>query len=136
MEYNLKDKIEVNNEFISDLTAKSWQEVEALQQQIANIDMSTRLGNEVVKALRSVCTGYYVLIGCLEALTEAEETDTIEDKPEGILDEPVLDTDDSEDFLTAPIVKEASADFEPFEYFVDFDEPTGLPLADEDLYNI
>ena len=105
MEYNLKDKIEVNNEFISDLTTKSWQEVEALQQQIANIDMSTRLGNEVAKALRSVCTGYYVLIGCLEALTDTEETEIVEDKPEKPLDEPVLDMDDSEDFLTAPIAK-------------------------------
>jgi hypothetical protein len=134
MEYNLKDKIEVNNEFISDLTTKSWQEVETLQQQIANIDMSTRLGNEVAKALRSVCTGYYVLIGCLEALTETDETDIIEDKPEDTLDEPVLDIDDSEDFLTAPIAKEVSNDFEPFEYFVDFDEPTGEPLTDKDLY--
>ena len=134
MEYNLKDKIEVNNEFISDLTTKSWQEVEALQQQIANIDMSTRLGNEVAKALRSVCTGYYVLIGCLETLTDTEETEIVEDKPEETLDEPVLYMDDSEDFLAAPIVKEVSNDFEPFEYFVDFDEPTGEPLTDKDLY--
>lgn len=134
MEYNLKDKIEVNNEFVSDLTTKSWQEVEALQQQIANIDMSTRLGNEVAKALRSVCTSYYVLIGRLEALVETDETDIIEDKMEDTLDEPVLDMDDSEDFLTAPIAKEISNDFEPFEYFVDFDEPMGEPLTDKDLY--
>ena len=33
------------------------------------------------------------------------------------------------------IVKNVPADFEAFEYFVDFDEPEGEALTDDDLYN-
>lgn len=147
-EYNLKDKIIVNDEFLTDLIAKSWHEADAIQQQINNIDTSTKLGIEVAALLKSLCTSYYVLTGCLENLSDATPdeplvintnaitVDTLPDEP--IQDEPKIANTDPEfydDFLTGTIpVAKHEKDFEPFEYFVDFDEPTGAPLSDEDLY--
>ena len=144
MEYNLKDKIEVTEEFLNDLIAKNWQETEALQQQIANIDTSTRLGAEVAKILKNTCTNYYVLIGCLETLAEnpnAEferqsqeaEQETAEDvaEPVSTIDNKIVS--DEPNILQVNDVK-AGVDFEPFEYFVDFDEPSGAPISDQDLY--
>lgn len=144
MEYSLKDKIEVTEEFLTDLIAKNWQETEALQQQIANIDTSTRLGAEVAKILKNTCTNYYVLIGCLETLAEnpnAEferqsqeaEQETAEDvaEPVSTIDNKIVS--DEPNILQVNDV-EAGVNFEPFEYFVDFDEPSGAPISDQDLY--
>lgn len=148
MEYNLKDKIEVTEEFLTDLINKNWQEVEALQQQIANIDTSSKLGIDVVKLLRNTCTNYYVLIGCLETLVENPETELevheqeteSEAEPEAINNDAaaeltVEDTVETEGPEAVQIDStETTADFEPFEYFVDFDEPYGAPVTDQDLY--
>ena len=76
MQYNLKDKIEVTTEFLNELITKSWQEVDAIQQQITNIDSTSQLGADVSKLLKNVCTSYYTLIGCLE--DALEEPSTIE----------------------------------------------------------
>ena len=35
--YNLKDKILITKDFLNELEAKGWQEIEYLQAQIANI---------------------------------------------------------------------------------------------------
>jgi hypothetical protein len=141
MEYNLKDKIEVTEEFLNDLIAKNWQEVEALQQQIANIDTSSKLGAYVAKLLKNTCTNYYVLIGCLETLIENPEAELEvheqETKPEAINDittaDPTVDNVIEPEALQVTTIK-TNADFEPFEYFVDFDEPSGAPISDQDLY--
>ena len=148
MNYNLKEKIEVNEEFLTDLIAKSWQESEAIQQQAANIDTSTKLGAEVARLLKNACTNYYVLIGCLEALTESTSIDCyntcnkidvdmpqIVDEPDKLEAEQELESE-SEDSLIPTMNNELNAEFEPFEYFVDFDEPAGAPLTDDDLYKI
>lgn len=141
MEYNLIDKIEVTEEFLNDLITKNWQEVEAIQQQIANIDTSTQLGSEVAKILKNTCTNYYVLIGCLETLVENPETELEVHNQEA-------ESETTNDIVTAgPTVSEViepkvaqvnnvetNVDFEPFEYFVDFDEPSGKPVLDQDLY--
>lgn len=141
MEYNLKDKIVVDETFISDLIAKNWQEVESLQQQVANIDTSTKLGAKMAELLKNTCTSYYVLIGCLENLADGAEVSPVDlpAEPE-VKSNPQLEPDfefgeveilvDSDDLYRVP-----EEDFEPFEYFVDFDEPTGEPLTDKDLYN-
>jgi hypothetical protein len=141
MVYDLKDKIKITKEFINDLINKNWQEVETLQQQIANIDTSTALGVAVVKLLKNTCTNYYVLIGCLETLVENPEAELVvheqETKPEAINDittaDPTVDNVIEPEALQVATIK-TNADFEPFEYFVDFDEPSGAPISDQDLY--
>jgi hypothetical protein len=141
MEYNLKDKIEVTEEFLNDLITKNWQEVEAMQQQIANIDTSSKLGAAVAKLLKNTCTSYYVLIGCLETLVENPDTELVaqeqEIEPEvtndAVTTEPTVD-DVIEPEVTQIDNIETNVDFEPFEYFVDFDEPSGVPISDQDLY--
>ena len=138
MSYELKEKILVTKNFISDIITKSWGEAEALQQQIANIDTSNSLGAELAKALKNMNTSYYVLIGCLETLLDNDDgtvakpqsipTDTLEPEVEN-------DSENSEAFIKAEIPQKINTDnFEPFEYFVDFDEPSGIPLSDKDLY--
>jgi hypothetical protein len=155
----MSHKIEATKEFLNDLIGKSWQEIEALQQQIDSIDTGTYLGNEIVKLLRNTCTSYYVLIGCLEGLTDCQEsryTDVVKsepsikvyqrykpDSPEKPVDaepkaqliaEPVINDVLDDEVIFEPKHAEAPVDFEPFEYFVDFDEPSGDPLTDDDLY--
>jgi hypothetical protein len=141
MEYNLKDKIEITEEFLNDLIAKNWQEVEALQQQIANIDTSSKLGTAVAKLLKNTCTNYYVLIGCLETLAESPdaELEAQEQEIESEVTNDTVTTESTVDDVIEPEITqladvETNANFEPFEYFVDFDEPSGEPISDQDLY--
>ena len=147
MNYSLKDKIVATEEFLSELIAKSWQESEEIQQQISNIDNSTRLGAEVVKLLKGMCSNYYVLIGCLENLADgtvlsgtdsaeplkAVDTHAIAEVEE--LDKKLGVEQTHGTILATPAPAGEETAFEPFEYFVDFDEPSGDPITDEDLYN-
>lgn len=141
MQYNLKEKIEITEEFLNELIAKSWQETETIQQQIANISTNTKLGEEVVKLLKNTCTSYYVLIGCLETLLENSkhgkvyevEPNTLQDVTE-LKDVNEYTVQENNSSKTLNLQTEATADFEPFEYFVDFEEPSGEPLSDQDLY--
>jgi hypothetical protein len=140
MDYNLKDKIKVTDEFLAELIAKSWREAEALQQQVTNIDTSTVIGAEVVKALQNTCTNYYVFAGCLESIADKlnddvfsiTDSDTSVDNSENNtkLSEPETVQDESIDIIST----DNANNFEPFEYFVDFDEPLGNPISDQDLY--
>lgn len=141
--YNLKDKIQVTSEFLSNLEAKSWQEIEHLQAQIANIEVDQKSA-PLINLLKNLLTSYYVFAGGLENLSsEPIPTDiAYAEKPE----EKVLPLADVK--LETPIedppiedpIRDLSDDnivtdtFEPFEFFVDFDEPSGEPLSDEDLY--
>lgn len=139
--YNLKEKIQVNKEFLDSLTAKGWQEVEYLQNQIINIEKEN---SEVLQLLNNLLTSYYVFIGGVENLIDkpvvsvkpaVELTKEKEDTPQEIIinkSEPKF----FEDNMTFEdeVAKQEELDFEPFEYFVDFEEPTGEPISDEDLY--
>jgi hypothetical protein len=139
--YNLKEKIQVNKEFLDSLTAKGWQEVEYLQNQIINLEKEN---SEVLQLLNNLLTSYYVFIGGVENLIDkpvvsvkptVEPTKEKEDTPQEIIinkSEPEFFEDNMtfEDEVT----KQEELDFEPFEYFVDFEEPTGEPISDEDLY--
>lgn len=139
--YNLKEKIQVNKEFLDSLTAKGWQEVEYLQNQIINIKKEN---SEILQLLNNLLTSYYIFIGGVENLIDkpvvsvkpaVEPTKEKEDTPQEIIinkSEPEF----FEDTMTFEdeIVKQEKLDFEPFEYFVDFEEPTGEPVSDEDLY--
>jgi hypothetical protein len=133
MEYKLKDKIEITEEFLMDLISKSWQDAESIQQQAANIDTSTALGTKVAQLLKNISTNYFVLIGCLENLVD-NDIPTETQNPDEVSDDVVMGVEQPIE-TELPIESEDSiTDFEPFEYFVDFDEPSGEPLTDEDLY--
>lgn len=143
MDYKLKDKLSITKEFLSDLEIKSWQEIEHLQNQIANIEI-TKETTELIKLLKNLLTSYYVFTGGLENLTSkmsaSKVVSKIEDKE--AIPELVTETTD-EDYLADLVLDEPTPkaskpvnDYtEPFEYFVDFDEPVGDPLTDDDLYN-
>jgi hypothetical protein len=146
MDYELKEKILATPEFISDLINKNWQESENLQQQIASIDTTSNLGAKVVNLLKNLNTSYYVFIGCLESLmdmtdasecqTELSEIDEIgEIVPEDTTEVTDMQNDIQNDISDMEVATDTTDDFEPFEYFVDFDEPSGEPITDKDLYN-
>lgn len=137
VEYTLKDKIQVTNAFVKDLCDKSWQEVEHLQNQLVNLEESEE-GKKVSKLIKNLLTGYYVFIGSLENIDnidilEPETPIKIEpEQPEEIpIKEPELQ--DIDCLQVVPTIDNEVS--EPFEYFVDFDEPVGEPLTDKDLYN-
>lgn len=147
--YTLKEKIEVNEEFLEMLIAKGWQEVDQLQNQIANIQVDKN--SDLLKIFNNLLTSYYVFIGGLENLSRQTNVAIIKNEMP-VQAKPQIDelaqtasettqtefaSDESnEDIFEDEIVfnDEATSDFEPFEYFVDFDEPTGEPISDEDLY--
>ena len=140
MQYNLKEKIKVTEEFLRELISESWHETDAIQQQIANIDTTTDLGSEVTRLLNSLCTSYYILVGCLEALVENSEKATVDTtRPTRVLNNPEPTVSNEELTIESEVMSGTSAehisDFEPFEYFVDFDEPYGEPITDDDLYS-
>jgi hypothetical protein len=143
----LNTKIAVSDELINNLIANGWQEIENLQNQINNIEVNPR-NTQVIQLLKNLLTSYYVFTGGLENLTNTDKPNSL------VIEEPVetfqafqvkeLDNtvkkssstslekyfDDNVDIKNST----PEESFEPFEYFVDFDEPTGEPLSDEDLY--
>jgi hypothetical protein len=148
MNYTLKDKLTTSKDFLSELIDKSWAEIEHLQTQIANIDTAEE-NTKLIQLFKNLLTSYYVFIGGLENLNSEEiivksepaKEPTVELKKEDI-PEPANITDDHylADLVfddpavekSEPVKDEYS---EPFEYFVDFDEPIGEPLTDDDIYN-
>ena len=132
----LKNKLTVTKDFIDELCTKGWQEIEHLQTQLANI-ADTEEGKKVSQLIKNLVTSYYVFVGSLENLDEVDlgiQVMTPNKKQEPVELEPQatqevqIDLDDE--------YAQADIDIsEPFEYFVDFDEPTGEPLTDKDLYN-
>lgn len=142
MEYILKDKIAVNKEFLSDLKSKSWQEIERLQSQISNIE-----DPELLKLLNNLLTSFYVFTGGLENLIDTkviQKNTEPANKTLSVVEEPAqidpseleieTELNDSESLELHYAKDLDQKDPEPFEYFVDFDEPTGDPISDEDLY--
>lgn len=138
MEYTLKDKIQITKEFLEDLINKGWQEIDHLQNQINNIEENVS-NIKLIQLFKNLLTSYYVFVGGLENLPEptpiADNTPAIveiknskipQEKievPKIIEDEPILAKDLNTD-----------EEIDPFEYFVDFDEPVGDPWTDADLY--
>ena len=143
MKYNLKDKLIITKDFLSDLEEKSWQEIEHLRNQIANIEEKPE-NIELIKLLKNLLTSYYVFTGGLENLSSSGLSSKIEEpviEPEVEVLPEIPEDDFTVDF--EPDLPKAEIDIpavnmdieEPFEYFVDFDEPVGEPLTDDDLYN-
>ena len=134
---SLETKIDVNKSFIDELIANGWQEIENLQKQISAINSNSDNGSLVLKFLNGLLTSYYVFTGNLENLDNinVSANNVIIDNSALNNDKSVVEPiEDAEplDVVTAAV--EAKANFEPFEYFVDFDEPISTPLSDEDLY--
>ena len=141
MNYELKDKITTTKELLSELEIKGWQEIEHLQAQIANLAEGSA-NDKLRQLLKNLLTSYYVFAGGIEALVGEPIENTIAEQ-ELQVKEPTVGTtinlaadglDSTDDFS----IEDEKDDYEvsdPFEYFVDFDEPVGEPLTDEDLYN-
>jgi hypothetical protein len=147
MEYNLKDKLQVTKEFLTDIETKSWQEIEHLQSQIANIAE----GEELAQLLKNLLTSYYVFVGGIERISAKPTptvtkvipfTDNVCVEKELITAEPI-DSNSVKEFNNKEVfadlerarAESQESSVEPFEYFVDFDEPVGEPITDDDLYN-
>jgi hypothetical protein len=130
----------VTEAFITDLIEKGWQEIEHLQMQIANIE-PTENSIEVIQHLKNLLTSYYVFVGSLESYKDTDvintnnsvsnqaiEVNSTPTSAEIAQEQPCMSID--------TLVQDLEQiDAEPFEYFVDFDEPVGEPLTDDDLYN-
>ena len=140
-DYSLKNKISVTKDFLEEMTSKSWQEIESLKSQISSIAGATEQDKALVQLLDTLLTNYYVFTGCLENLitdfdnmpSNSCEPIAIENIPIEV--EPAVLTKSSNE-VVEPAISDEIEDFEPFEYFVDFDEPVGEKLTDEDLYQI
>lgn len=139
MNYELKDKINATPEFLGELEAKSWLEIEHLQAQIANLAEGP--ANEKLRKLfKNLLTSYYVFTGELENLSSGDtavlpENDALDveySEPEISINQHIKDTEEFTEPETAMHEIEVT---EPFEYFIDFDDPIGEPLTDEDLYS-
>lgn len=146
MNYELKEKINITKELLSELEMKSWQEIEYLQAQIDNLAEGPM--NEALRQLfKNLLTSYYVFTGGLENLNNEKtfvkasgfENKTYIEK-ELTVDMPIqtpakvniCPVDNTTGSLHTVAAKHV--EIEPFEYFVDFDEPLGEPISDEDLY--
>ena len=146
-DYNLKDKIRINKDFLNELTARSWQEIEQLQSQISNIEIVTEQDKIVVQLLNSLLTNYYIFVGGIENLNSNDDTNNeiIVNNTQSKKSDIVIprNIDSFEDAFTADLTStipkvqvsdSTEIDYEPFEYFVDFDEPIGEKITDEELY--
>ena len=145
MSYELKDKITVDTELLNDLEIKCWQEIEHLQAQIDNLAEGPT-NDRLRQLFKNLLTSYYVFTGGIETLssepinTSIEPIDQIDaEAKEPAKTESEIETDVAE---TSDVVDNFSIEdnqkyevSDPFEYFVDFDEPVGEPLTDKDLYN-
>lgn len=144
----LKNKIKVDKNFINDLIAKSWQDSESIQDQIDSIEVDSEIAAKTVKLLKDLLTSYYVFTGCLESLANEPIEATKISEPEKIAEPEVIVPEKLTIIPEEPVKanNEPDIDFfseldtdepenEPFEYFVDFDDPVGEPLTDDDLYN-
>lgn len=138
-EYNLKNKISVTKDFLEEIISKSWQDIENLKSQISNIANVTPQDKALHALLNNLLTNYYVFAGCLENLetdfTTVAYTSTAEEPQVIQLNAKQVEPEEHVQ-VTQPLDEPNNTDdFEPFEYFVDFDEPTGEKLTDKDLYN-
>ena len=141
MGYTFEEKIAVTRELLEDIAAKSWQEIESLQGQISNLAKDAS-GDALSKLLKNLLTSYYIFVGGLENLstdtTEAQNYTSVQNDDMLLAQNQKVELNDIAPITIDDIVHECPTtntdDFEPFEYFVDFDEPSGKPLSDEDLY--
>lgn len=143
MNFELKDKFNTTKDLLNELETKSWQEIEHLQAQLANLADSP-VNSKLRQLLTSLLTSYYVFAGGIETLvsepaesvaihTETDKVSHITKDTFDSVNDSTVTIDTTDDFFNSNTDIDEEA---PFEYFVDFDEPTGEPLTDKDLYNV
>ena len=146
MNYELKNKISITKDLLNEIQSKGWQEIEHLQAQITNLAEGST-NDKLRKLFNNLLTSYYVFVGGIETLTEepienaitASTKNEVEDSVEKVEQEILIDdheTQDDNENDYVPKDDDISIEVsEPFEYFIDFDDPIGEPITDEDLYN-
>ena len=127
---------------VNDIITKTWHDIENIKSQIEMLDNTDAKTVEFKKLLNTLLTNYYIFVGCIENIitdfddakqvVEPQETEEIKKIENISTAEPYsITTNNTQDDL-----KVHEDNFEPFEYFVDFDEPFGEKITDEDLYKI
>lgn len=146
MNYELKEKITATEDFLNELAAKSWQDIDHLQAQITNI-ADGQLNDRLKQLYKNLLTSYYVFVGGVEMLLSEPILPTVdEDIPqEEPSEEEAIQTDivngselitiDANDDVLIPVNTTDNVESDPFEFYVDFDDPIGDPLTDDDLYS-
>jgi hypothetical protein len=139
MNYELKDKINVTDDLLHELETKCWQEIEQLQVQIANLSEGAT-NDKLRQLLKNLLTSYYVFTGGVESLI-GEPIDNTVLQQDVQIEEPVETVEheaisaEPEISISDEYVQNDNEVSDPFEYFVDFDDPVGDPISDDDLYN-
>lgn len=133
--------------FITSFVSRGWEEVGMLKEQIKAL--KEEFGGKGIEKIEEIFQGlidaYLINIGQLELFLHENDYVEVPEIEEEKVEEPVeeeeteeeVEIEDEVEIEVEPqkIVKNVPADFEAFEYFVDFDEPEGEALTDEDLYN-
>lgn len=144
--------------FITSFVSRGWEEVGMLKEQIKALKTEFKNVDKIEEILQGLIDAYLINIGQLELflqendyveVPEVEETETeesekseeeveAEEEPEVKVikvEVPEEEEKDEENETGRVVMQPAPKDFEAFEYFVDFDEPSGDPLTDDDIYN-
>ena len=133
--------------FITSFVSRGWEEVGMLKEQIKAL--KEEFGGKGIEKIEEIFQGlidaYLINIGQLELFLHENDYVEVPEIEEEKVEEPVeeeetekeVEIEDEVEVEVEPqkIVKNVPADFEAFEYFVDFDEPEGEALTDDDLYN-
>lgn len=133
--------------FITSFVSRGWEEVGMLKEQIKAL--KEEFGGKGIEKIEEIFQGlidaYLINIGQLELFLHENDYVEVPEIEEEKVEEPVeeeeteeeVEIEDEVEMEVEPqkIVKNVPADFEAFEYFVDFDEPEGEALTDDDLYN-
>lgn len=121
-----KDK---DADLLGKLKADSWKEIDNLNAKIDSFSEDCKLS----ELLKNLLTSYYIFAGGLETLIDDKQASIDHDKCYEVEQEPDVSTDSAN--IDTDYVDSSYNVHEPFEYFVDFDDPVGEPLTDKDLYN-
>lgn len=138
--------------FITSFVSRGWEEVGMLKEQIKAL--KEEFGGKGIEKIEEIFQGlidaYLINIGQLELFLHENDYVEVPEIEEEKAEEPVeeeneeveeteeeVEINDEVEVEVEPqkVVKNVPADFEAFEYFVDFDEPEGEALTDDDLYN-
>ena len=162
-EAEIKETLPVS--FVTDMMSKGWDEVGYLREASAAIKETYKDTAKIEELMQDLMDAYLVFIGQLELylhdeeniVASAAETTTEETGDEEIVSKEAIKVDDKKlekpmeapkpelpeadfeiDPISEPVVSSAEAKVsEPFEFFVDFDEPdlTQPAITDAELYN-
>ena len=138
--------------FITSFVSRGWEEVGMLKEQIKAL--KEEFGGKGIEKIEEIFQGlidaYLINIGQLELFLHENDYVEVPEIEEEKAEEPVEEEENEEveeteeeveiydevevEVEPQKVVKNVPADFEAFEYFVDFDEPEGEALTDDDLY--